>query len=191
MKRHLLTLVALVVAIAALPGSAMAVDNDNPAEGQTETGGAPVVTSDGSEIQWSLYAGGKPIAGATALSLRAHDGYLASGYQRFGINLQFYSGERRSWRIVRQPGASGSLRIGERVALFEVDARGYIAYTRREFGINLGSFATPKYEWELRGAASALNSTRPTVGLFDTIAGDYLVNADRPFGVSLRWSRDT
>lgn len=189
MKRRLITLVAVALAFAALPGSALALDNDNPMEGQTETGGAPVVSA-GGEIQWSLYAGGTPIAGGIPISMKAADGYLAGGYQRVGISLQFYAGERRSWRIVRQPGASGSLRIGERVSLYESDARGHIAYMRRDFGINLGTFATPKYEWELRGSSSALSSARPTVGLYNTTAGDYMVNADRAFGVSLRWSRD-
>ena len=107
MKRHLVTLVAVLTALVALPGAASAVDNDNPIEGQAETGGAPVSVADGSHIQWSLYAGGKPIASGIPLSLKAHDGYLASGRQRFGINLQFYPAERRSWRIVRTPGASG------------------------------------------------------------------------------------
>lgn len=82
-------------------------------------------------------------------------------------------------------------KYGARFAL-AVSGHGYIRYENRRYGINLGwSSDAPFPEWEFRRAGVSGNvDPKFPLALYNRVADDCVVRADRSYGISLRWARD-
>lgn len=115
--------------------------------------------------------------------------------REYGINLVWAQpdpGAPAAIRFERANGASGPIRFGEIVAIAVRDG-GFLRYGEREYGINLKWSDTPAFEWRLRATAVVADNpvnTSDIVGLFNTVAGDYLFYDPRRFGINLKWLRD-
>ncbi|OPY08759.1 MAG: hypothetical protein A4E67_00909 [Syntrophaceae bacterium PtaB.Bin038] len=82
-------------------------------------------------------------------------------------------------------------KYGARFAL-AVAGHGCIRYENRRYGINLGwSSDAPFPEWEFRRAGVSGNvDPKFPLALYNRVADDCVVCAERSYGISLRWARD-
>jgi hypothetical protein len=107
-----------------------------------------------------------------------------------GINLGF-DDQRRvapNIRFERQAGV-GPIFFDEPVAIHVSGAglAGYLKYQERDYGINLGWSSTPVYEWRIRGGEGVVFRDGFEVSLYNTVADDAVVYAERCCGINLRW----
>jgi hypothetical protein len=114
--------------------------------------------------------------------------------REYGINLDWADPDQSnpSIRFQRESGTADPIRFGERFAIHVRDG-GYLRYGEREYGINLKWSDDPHYEWRIRREAADANTvvqTTDIVGLFNTIANDYLFYDPRRYGINLKWLRD-
>lgn len=106
--------------------------------------------------------------------------------QTFGVNLdwQEHSG---LWKIEAQGGPH--LMQGQAVAL-RVWGGGWLKYGHETWGIDLVLSDTPSYEWYVLSGPPG-SSIYPDYALWNSAAKDYLVEAHRTWGVSLKWYQET
>jgi hypothetical protein len=97
--------------------------------------------------------------------------------------------------IVRQPGASGPIKTGERVAL-RFQEGGYLKYANKTLGVNLewvsSNTSNVPYIFEIRYLDNKIDqivTTNREIGVFCHEAGDWLVYCERPTdpGINLGW----
>lgn len=96
--------------------------------------------------------------------------------------------------IVRQPGASGPIKTGERVAL-RFEGGGYLKYASKTLGVNLewasSSTSSVPYIFEIRYLENKLDqivTTNKDIGIFCHDAGDWLAYCKRSDpGINLGW----
>jgi hypothetical protein len=116
---------------------------------------------------------------------------LVYGERDWGINLKWDKSNRtRNIAFHREPGGSGPVKYGERVAI-AVKGHGYLVYKSRDVGPNLGWAREPEYQWEIRGGMAG-DAVRAgvDVGVYSRVEKDFLVYCERPLSVNLRWLRD-
>ncbi|WP_157519375.1 hypothetical protein [Herbidospora mongoliensis] len=119
---------------------------------------------------------------------------LVYGEREYGINLVWEDPEPAtpSIRFLAASGAPSAILYGERVAI-NVRGGGYLRYGEREYGINLKWSDEPVYEWRLLGNPSLVNTPvdiANPVGLYNTVANDYVFYDPRRYGINLKWLRD-
>jgi hypothetical protein len=116
---------------------------------------------------------------------------LRYGKRTFGINLVWdKSTTLNNIRFEKQGGGKGVLHYGDKVAI-HVEQGGYLKYQRRDVGINLVWSTPPVYEWLILGGKKGTPvKTGALLSLFNVPENDFLIYAERPVGVNLRWWKD-
>lgn len=97
--------------------------------------------------------------------------------------------------VVRQPGKSGPIQTGERIAL-RLEGGGYLAYEKKTVGINLGWVSSDTkdvpYIWEIRYMGNKIGETLKTNSSFAIYChknDDWLVYCKRTDpGINLGWT---
>ncbi len=160
------------------------------------------------QVNWQLKKEGNGTAPATGgnehyllLNMSLNQG-IEYGKRSIGINLDWSGGAtiKGKWWIVikRQPGATGPIKTGEKVAI-RFDGGGYLKWENRDAGVNLGwvskDAAEDKipYEWELRTSVNQMDiplNTNTSFALFNHTNKTFLVYCKRGTfgGVNLGWS---
>ncbi|MBK9247655.1 MAG: hypothetical protein IPM69_05965 [Ignavibacteria bacterium] len=160
------------------------------------------------QVNWQLKKEGNGTAPATGgnehyllLNTSLNQG-IEYGKRLVGINLEWSGGNvvKNKWWIVikRQPGATGPIKTGEKVAI-RFDGGGYLKWENRDAGVNLGwvskDVAEDKipYEWELRTSVNQMDiplNTNTSFALFNHTNKTFLVYCKRGStgGVNLGWS---
>jgi hypothetical protein len=113
------------------------------------------------------------------------------GTRSCGINLVWSPGTTREWRFERAGGATGPLRYGEPLALFNTAYRKYVYYKSRSCGINLSWTDSRETQWRLRGGTTGTTVATTSLALYNDIERDFMVYGSRPFGINLMWYQDT
>ena len=84
-----------------------------------------------------------------------------------------------------------SLKYNETFALY-VKGHGYVRYEERDRGINLGWSEAPVYEWKIvLGTQRTTVPSNTPVALFNLTRNDYMIYAQREYGINLKWLTDT
>jgi hypothetical protein len=119
---------------------------------------------------------------------RDFDTSLNWSHQTFGISLD-WSDTPSLWKIEAQGGPQ--LMQGQAVAL-RVWGGGWLTYGFQSFGVQLQLSDTPSYEWYIVGGTPGSSiSSNGSWALWNSAAHDYLVEAHRSVGASLRWYQET
>jgi hypothetical protein len=154
---------------------------------------APAAGAAAGPSQWSLRFGGAATTNAP-FSLYNQDkgSEVVYGSQPWcAINLAWSSGTHRDWRFERAAGSTGPIRYNEPLALKNIPRGTYLYYNTRICGINLNWSSIPQYQWRLRGGTAGAPISTTNLQLFNDTEGDVLVHAWRPWGINLKWLRDT
>lgn len=116
---------------------------------------------------------------------------LKYGERKWGINLVWDKSQSPgNVRVVTRGIANGPIRYGDKVAL-QVDKGGYLKYEKRDYGINLVWSKAPVYEFVITGGAKGQPvAVNAPVGIYNEVEKDFVIRAERPVGVGLRWYKD-
>ena len=153
--------------------------------------GATAAAAERSEKDWQFRG--------TAGDLKSGTGYtmynvnnkeaVRYGERTWGINLVWdKKPNHNNIKLVKQGG--GAIKYGDKVAI-HVEKGGYIKYQKRDYGVNLVWSKTPVYEFVITGGQKGTAvKTNATVGVYNMVEKDFLINAERPVGINLRWYKD-
>jgi hypothetical protein len=113
------------------------------------------------------------------------------GDRKWGINLVWdKKNDLKNIKLVAQGNATGAIKYGDKVAI-HVEKGGYLKYQKRDYGINIVWSTAPVYEFVVTGGAKGTAvPTNATVGLYNAVENDFLVYAERPVGINIRWYKD-
>ena len=146
-----------------------------------------------SEKDWQFRGTGKELKSGTAFTMYnvTDKENVRYGDRKWGINLVWdKKANLNNVKVVGQGNATGTIKYGDKVAI-HVEKGGYLKYQKREFGINLVWSKEPVYEFVITGGAKGtavpLNAT---VAIYNEVEKDFLINAERPVGINLRWYKD-
>jgi hypothetical protein len=149
--------------------------------------------ADRSVKDWQFKGADKNVKDGTAYTLyNTHEKQSVKyGERKWGINLVWDKGQGlNNVKVVSQAKGNGVIKYGDKVAI-HVEKGGYLKYQKRDYGINLVWSKTPVYEFVITGGAKGQPvPTNATVGLYSTVEKDFLINAERPVGINLRWYKD-
>jgi hypothetical protein len=118
--------------------------------------------------------------------------YLQTGYQEYGVNLALgsYTGSPNVRVQRRMPGSTWPLMNGELVAV-RVWGAGWLSYFPQDWGINITVSSTPSYEWRVIAGTIGQPLTTGGFALYNAKEKDFLVKAERSWGVRLKWYENT
>jgi hypothetical protein len=155
--------------------------------------------------QWKLYDASSgayfettvPAPGAVyALRNTRTNKDLAHGGTSWGVKLTFEA-LKPAVRLYRNPASSKArLKNGELVAL-KIDGGGYLVHQSQTYGVDLGfrtTYDASVFQWRIIGGedqpvgGTLTTDTYGNLGLYNTVAKAYLVNASQTFGISLGWA---
>jgi len=146
-----------------------------------------------SEKDWQFRGTGKELKSGTAYTMYnvTDKENVRYGERKWGINLVWDKKPNLNNVKLVTPGiVNGSIRYGDKVAI-HVEKGGYLKYQKRDFGINLVWSKEPVYEFVVTGGAKGTAvPTNATVALYNMVEKDFLINAERPVGINLRWYKD-
>jgi hypothetical protein len=156
--------------------------------------GATASAAERSEKDWQFRGAGKELKSGTAYTMYnvTDKENVRYGERKWGINLVWdKKANLNNIKVVTQGiVAGGAIRYGDKVAI-HVEGGGYLKYQKRDFGINLVWSKEPVYEFVITGGAKGtavpLNAT---VAIYNEVEKDFLINAERPVGINLRWYKD-
>lgn len=116
---------------------------------------------------------------------------LCYGQRTWGINLTWTDpATSNNVLFQKQSGSSNSITFDEPIAI-QVRGCKWLVHEKRTTGINLGWSDTPKFEWLFKGGAAGKPIISGNqVGLFSTVANDYLMYEKRDWGINLKWFKD-
>jgi hypothetical protein len=141
---------------------------------------------------WQVRGTGKQVMSGTGYSLYnvTEKNAVRYGDRTWGINLVWEKKQQNNIKVVSQGNAKGPIKYGDKVAI-HVEKGGYLKYQKRDVGINLVWSKTPVHEFVItggkKGTPVAMNAT---IALYNSVEKDFIVRADRPAGISLRWYKD-
>ncbi len=142
---------------------------------------------------WQIQGAGKEVKSGTGYTLYnvTDKNAVKYGERDWGINLVWdKKGNLNNIKIVGQNNATGAIKFGDKVAI-HVDKGGYLKYQKRDWGINLVWSKTPVYEFVVTGGMKGTAvPTNATIGLYNEVEKDFLIYAERPVGINLRWYKD-
>lgn len=153
------------------------------------------------QLNWRIIPSSEAVTEVIPGNAPAYDLFNEAVFQRlvyqpreYGINLGWDDPDPASPKVSfrARSGEGGAISYGERVAV-RVQGGGYLRYSKRKYGISLAWSQTPVYEWRLRGDSPAGDApvvVGAPVGLFNTVADDYLFYDPRRYGINLKWVRD-
>lgn len=175
MKRFL-SIAVFAVSVAVLHNSAFA--NDKAAKSPTD---------------WKILGKGAEVkAGSTyTLSNNSTHESIRYGKRTWGINLVWNkSTALNNIRFEVKGGGKGVLKYGDKVAIHVLNG-GYLKYQHRDVGINLAWSTPPVYEWVILGGKKGTPvKTGALLSLFNERENDFMIWAQRPAGINLRWWKD-
>ena len=155
--------------------------------------GATASAAERSEKDWQFKGTGKELKSGTAYTMYnvTDKENVRHGERKWGINLVWdKKANLNNIKVVGQGNATGTIKYGDKVAI-HVEKGGYLKYQKRDYGINLVWSKDPVYEFVITGGAKGtavpLNAT---VAIYNTVEKDFLINAERPVGINLRWYKD-
>jgi hypothetical protein len=155
--------------------------------------GSAASAADRSEKDWQFRGAGKEVKSGTAYTMYnvTDKEAVRYGERKWGINLVWdKKATLNNIKLVGQGNASGPIKYGDKVAI-HVEKGGYLKYQKRDYGINLVWSTPPVYEFVVTGGTKGtVVPTNATVGLYNTVEKDFLINAERPVGINLRWYKD-
>ncbi|MBI3823471.1 MAG: hypothetical protein HY289_12450 [Planctomycetes bacterium] len=113
------------------------------------------------------------------------------GKRTWGINMVWdKSTTLNNIRLDVKSGATGVIKYGDKVAI-HVEKGGYLKYQRRDVGINLVWSTPPVYEWVILGGKKGQPvRTGALLSLFNEPENDFIIYAERPAGINIRWWKD-
>jgi hypothetical protein len=95
--------------------------------------------------------------------------------------------------FVTKDGKAGTtLKCGDVVAIKVEGSAGYLHYQKRSFGINLEYSKTPVYEFVVlckNNKGTPIKVNEP-IGIYNQVEKDFIIYAERPVGINLRWWSD-
>ena len=152
---------------------------------------------------WKILGTGAEVKPSTPYTLRniTDNNSLRHGERTWGINLVWdkstsLNNVRFEPKVAYAPKGTvvrdhrGVLKHGDTIAI-HVKGGGYLRHEQRSVGINLGWSTKPVYEFIIVGGpkGTPVKMGQP-FGLFNVKAKDFVIYAERPAGVSLRWWKD-
>jgi hypothetical protein len=163
------------------------------AAGAWLAGGPAARAADRSVKDWQFLGAGGQLKAGTAYTLYnvTDKESLRFGKRAAGINLEWDKSKTlNNVKVVVEGGGTGPVKYGDKVAVHVANG-GHLKYQKRDVGINLSWSKDPVYEFTITGGAKGtpvpLNAT---VGLYSATEKDFLIYADRPAGINLRWYKD-
>jgi len=144
-------------------------------------------------LDWKILGSGTEVKSGTSYTLFnvTDNDSLRYGERTWGINLVWDKSKAlNNIRFDVKGGGSKTLKYGDVVAI-HVKNGGYLYYHHRDIGVNL-SWSTPaKYEWVIAGGTKGTPvKVGAPLALYNQVEKDFMIFAERPAGVSLRWWKD-
>jgi hypothetical protein len=144
-------------------------------------------------FDWKILGTGSEVMAGTKYTLRNITNNQSVKYdeRRWGINLVWdKSTAINNITFVRKDGKKVALKYGDTVAV-HVQKGGHLKHKERTVGINLAWSTPPVYEFVLVGGKKGSPiKVGASVGLFNSDAKDFIIYAERPAGINLRWFKD-
>ena len=153
---------------------------------------------------WKIMGAGTEVKTGTLYTLRniTDNNSVKYGERTWGINLvwdksqslnnvkfEVKPAQSKGGAVVRD-NRTLVLKNGDTVAI-NVKGGGYLRHENRSVGINLGWSKNPVHEFIIVGGLKGTPVKMGTpLGLFNVKAKDFVIYAERPAGVSLRWWKD-
>ena len=157
------------------------------------TAGAPASAAERSETDWQFRGAGREVKSGTAYTFYnvTDKEAVRYGERDWGINLVWDKKPNlNNVKVVGEGNASGTIKYGDKVAI-HVEKGGYLKYEKRNFGINLVWSKTPVYQFVITGGTKGTAvPTNATVGIYNEVEKDFMIYAERPVGINLRWYKD-
>jgi hypothetical protein len=154
---------------------------------------ATATAAERSEKDWQFRGAGKELKSGTAYTMYnvTDKENVRYGERKWGINLVWdKKANLNNVKVVSKTSATGTVKYGDKVAI-HVEKGGYLKYEKRDWGINLVWSKTPVYEFVITGGtAGTAVPLNGTVAIFNDVEKDFLINAERPVGINLRWYKD-
>ena len=159
----------------------------------TALAGSTATAADRSVNDWQLRGAGTEVAAGTGYALYnvTDKESVRYGDRTWGINMVWdKKKDLKNIKLVGQGNATGPIRYGDVVAV-HVEKGGYLKYGKRDVGINLVWSTPPAYEFVVTGGAKGTPvKTNAPIGLYNQVEKDFLIYADRPVGINIRWYKD-
>jgi hypothetical protein len=154
--------------------------------------GAAATAAERSIKDWQFQGAGKELKSGTTYKMYnvTAKNALRYGSRDWGINLVWDKKAAQNVKLVAEGNATGSIKYGDKVAI-HIEKGGYLKYQKRDYGINLTWSKTPVYEFTITGGTKGtVVPVGATVALYNAVEKDFVINAERPVGVGLRWYKD-
>jgi hypothetical protein len=143
---------------------------------------------------WQVLAAsaGTPVMPGTAYTMfnKTDKEAIKYGKRTWGVDLVWDKSKTlNNMKFMRKDG-TGALKYGDTVAIY-IDKGNYLSYQKMKFGVNLNYAKGPAYEWVILGGKKGeVVKTGQDISLFNQKENDFLIYAERPVGINLRWFKD-